>query len=525
MESTTKPSPSLSAPTGASVAAANTGSSRKIVIGVIAAAIAILLPHIPSSDAGFFSTFSPGNSNSIFPIFTIVLCAVYALFALGLNIVVGFAGLLDLGYVAFFLVGAYVAAWLMSGFFYNVNFSFLSGAFRPEGKTPAGVHLTFWLVVPIAAIVAAIVGVIIGAPTLRLKSDYLALVTLGFGEILPEVFRNAEKVTNGTKGIGPLDQIGTGPLALLPGINQRIGPSDYKAKYYVILVFLAFFAFVAIRLRDGKLGRAWMAIREDELAASLMGVPLMRTKLWSYAVGAAAGGVGGAFYATIVGTVNVDSFTFQLSIIILCSVILGGMGNVWGAILGGAVIAWVNYTGLLWTGNGYNGASGLKLWVIAAFVAVLGVVGALWLARTKGLHINWMWFGITAAVPTVGIFAAALASKIDGDAKRPLVWIALAGTVIALVALLNKLRESKALEGAPVAFAVITGAVLGLLTFRLVRSDFTVDLVKYQFGLFGLVLVLMMMFRPEGFIAAARSKAVKQSEATLREQDAQAVSA
>ncbi len=373
---------------------------RKLITGVIALLVAVFLPHIPTSDAGFFSTFSPGNSNGIIPIFTIVLCAVYALFALGLNVVVGFAGLLDLGYVAFFLVGAYVAAWLMSGFFYNVKFSFLSGAFKFEGVEQPGIHLTFFLVVIIAAVVAALVGVVIGAPTLRLKSDYLALVTLGFGEILPEVFRNAEKFTNGTKGIGPLDQIGTGPLAVLPGFNSRIGPSDYIAKYYVILVFLGLFAFISVRLRDGKLGRAWMAIREDELAASLMGVPLMKTKLWSYAVGAMAGGVGGAFYATIVGTVNVDSFTFQLSIIILCAVILGGMGNVWGAILGGTAITWVNYTGLVWVGRSFNSVAGTN-----------------------------------------------------------------------------------------------------------------VDLVKYQFGFFGLVLVLMMLFRPEGFIPAARSKAVKQSEA------------
>ena len=354
--------------------------------------IAALLPHL-----GFTQ-----NSESVLPIFTIVLCAVYALFSLGLNIVVGFAGLLDLGYVAFFLVGAYVAAWLMSGFFYKRNVFFLDGLVAFDGVKVPGIHITFWIVVVIAGIVAAVAGVIIGAPTLRLKSDYLALVTLGFGEILPEVFRNAEPVTNGTKGIGPVDPIGTGPLNLIPGFNKRIGPSDYIAKYYVILIFCAIFVWISIRLRDGRLGRAWMAIREDELAASMMGVPLMKTKLWSYAVGAFAGGVGGAFYATIVGTVNVDSFTFQFSIIILCAVILGGMGNVWGAILGGVVITWFNYTGLTWIGAQFNKVAGTN-----------------------------------------------------------------------------------------------------------------VSLTKYQFGFFGLVLVLMMLFRPEGFIPAARSKAVKQSEALL----------
>jgi branched-chain amino acid transport system permease protein len=155
----------------------------------------------------------------------------------------------------------------------------------------------------------------------------------------------------------------------------------------VILVFCALFVWVSLKLRDGRLGRAWMAIREDELAASLMGVPLMRTKLWSYAVGAVAGGVGGAFYATIVGTVNVDNFTFQFSIIILCAVILGGMGNVWGSILGGVVITWFNYTGLVWISDklGIN----LKKYEFAFFGLVLVVMmlfrpqGFIPAARTK----------------------------------------------------------------------------------------------------------------------------------------------
>ncbi len=346
------------------------------------------------------------------PLFTVVLCAVYALFALGLNIVVGFAGLLDLGYVAFFLFGAYTSAWLMSDFFYQVNprdpsskqfgfnVHFLSTALH---KIP-GIHLSFWIVIIVAAAITAVAGLVIGAPTLRLKSDYLALVTLGFGEILPEVFRNGDNVvgynlTNGTKGIGPVDKIGMGFLDILPGIPKTIVSSDYKTKYYVILLFCALFMYASIKLRDGRLGRAWMAIREDELAASLMGVPLMRTKLWSYAVGAIAGGVGGAFYATIVGTVNVDNFTFSFSIIVLCAVILGGMGNVWGAVLGGVAITWFNYTGLVYIGKQVN--------------------------RGLGTHVN---------------------------------------------------------------------------------------LKNYEFMFFGFVLVLMMLFRPEGFIPAARSRQVKKAD-------------
>jgi branched-chain amino acid transport system permease protein len=255
-----------------------------------------------------------------------------------------------------------------------------------------GIHITFWLVVIVAGVVAAIAGVIIGAPTLRLKSDYLALVTLGFGEILPEVFRNGDdllglNLTNGTKGIGPIDNVGMGPLALIPGVPKVIVSSDFQTKYYVILAFCLIFIWVSLKLRDGRLGRAWMAVREDELAASLMGVGLMKTKLWSYAIGAMAGGVGGAFYATIVGTVNVDNFTFQFSIIILCAVILGGMGNVWGAVLGGVVITWFNYTGLVWISDklGIN----LKKYEFAFFGMVLVVMmlfrpqGFIPAARTK----------------------------------------------------------------------------------------------------------------------------------------------
>ena len=216
----------------------------------------------------------------------------------------------------------------------------------------------------IAALVAAIAGVVIGAPTLRLKSDYLALVTLGFGEILPEVFRNGDDLGVSTsptapRESAPVDNVGMGFLDWHPRRSKIITSSDFQTKYYVILVFCGSVRVgVAQACATASLGRAWMAIREDELAASLMGVPLMRTKLWSYAVGAVAGGVGGAFYATIVGTVNVDNFTFQFSIIILCAVILGGMGNVWGSHPRRVVITWFNYTGLVWISVAINNTFG-----------------------------------------------------------------------------------------------------------------------------------------------------------------------
>lgn len=470
-------------------------------------AIALLLPHL-----GFTE-----DSQGVMPIFTIVLMAVYALFSMGLNIVVGFAGLLDLGYVAFFLFGAYVAAWLMSGFFYNRRVFFLDAVVPFDGVKPPGIHLTFWVVVVIAGVATAIIGVIIGAPTLRLKSDYLALVTLGFGEILPEAFRNAEKVTNGTKGIGPVDPIGTGFLHVLPGFNKRIGPSDYIAKYYVILACLAAFVFISVRLRDGRLGRAWMAIREDELAASLMGVPLMKTKLWSYAVGAFAGGVGGAFYATIVGTVNVDSFTFQFSIIVLCAVILGGMGNVWGAIVGGAVIAWFNYTGLVWGGQKFNEASSVRLWVLVAVVLflALGLGWGLLASAKKSRGVVWML--PVAAVGAIAVVAAAIVSKSSNELVSKLgILVALAAGITGLMWLQKEFVLSrKEILAGPFWLAATGGMLAGSFLLRIVRPEVSVDLVKYQFGLFGIVLVLMMLFRPEGIIPAARSRAVKQADALL----------
>jgi branched-chain amino acid transport system permease protein len=311
------------------------------------------------------------------PLTTMVLCAIFVMFTLGLNVVVGYAGLLDLGYVAFFLFGAYTAAWLMSSFFFQID----PGVHLFDAAQPAlpGLHISFWIVVPIAAVVAAIAGVIIGAPTLRLKSDYLALVTLGFGEILPQAFRNGESIkgfnlSNGTKGISPTDPLDLGWLSWTGLVDGSINVFDYKTRYYVIFALAVVFVLISLRLRDGKLGRAWLAIREDELAASLMGVPLMRTKLWAYGVGAAAGGIGGAFYCVSLGGVNVDTFNFQFSVIVLCMVILGGMANVYGCILGAVILTWVNYTGMTEVGNAINNTFGTSISVPKYQFLVFGVV-------------------------------------------------------------------------------------------------------------------------------------------------------
>jgi branched-chain amino acid transport system permease protein len=279
---------------------------------------------------------------------------VYVICALGLNIVVGYAGLLDLGYVAFWAIGGYCAGWFMSEFFYMINIHFYGSV----AKAAPGIHVNFWGVLLIGGLVCAFFGILIGAPTLRLKSDYLAIVTLGFGEIIPQIFFNGDDIggfnlSNGTKGITILDPI--------PAGIKNIGPFDFGYKF-IIFVFLAFvMIFISLRLRKGRLGRAWLAIREDELAASMMGVPLMQTKLAAYAVGAFAGGLGGVAFATHVDGVYAERFNFSISIFLLAMVVLGGMGNVWGVILGALLLSWINSTGLPAFGQTFNNRFGTEI--------------------------------------------------------------------------------------------------------------------------------------------------------------------
>ena len=281
---------------------------------------------------------------------------VWVICAIGLNIVVGYAGLLDLGFVAFWAIGGYCAGWFMSTFFYQVNVHFLSAA----PPAAVGIHINWWIVLAMAGCICAFVGVLIGAPTLRLKSDYLAIVTLGFGEIIPQIFMNGDDIngfnlSNGTKGISPLD-----PIAVYPGA-KALGPFDLATKFLLFAVIVAFCIFVSLRIREGRLGRAWLAIREDELAASMMGVPLMRSKLAAYAVGAFMGGLGGVVFAVHVNGVFADRFNFSISIILLAMVVLGGMGNVWGVILGALLLAWVNSTFLPEAGETINDAFGTDI--------------------------------------------------------------------------------------------------------------------------------------------------------------------
>jgi branched-chain amino acid transport system permease protein len=285
---------------------------------------------------------------------------IFAIMAIGLNMVVGYAGLLDLGYVAFYAIGAYTAAWLASPHFaaYGISFDLGSVAEKPILQV-GGIHLTIWLVIFVAGVLAALVGVLIGLPTLRLRGDYLAIVTLGFGEILPQIARNGDKdglgfdLTGGPPGINPIDPPGFGhwlsahaglPVSYLR--EQGTYVNFVTLMFWTAVALLAFTVFCSIRLRDSRLGRAWIAIREDETAAAAMGIPLMRTKTLAYASGAFFGGVAGAWYATIKTGVFPDDFFFNISILILSMVILGGMGNVWGVIAGAAFLQYLNLEGV-----------------------------------------------------------------------------------------------------------------------------------------------------------------------------------
>jgi branched-chain amino acid transport system permease protein len=281
-----------------------------------------------------------------------VTILVFVTMAVGLNIVVGYAGLLDLGYVAFYAIGAYTAGWFASGQFEQVNIHF--GSIGPTGKL-AGIHISIWLVFLIAGVITAIGGILIGLPTLRLRGDYLAIVTLGFGEIIPQAVRNADKqgvgfnLTGGTFGIQPIDSPGFGQHlhdALgLPVTYQQSLHAD-RLFFWTVLVVLLVTIFCSLRLRDSRLGRAWIAIREDETAAGAMGVPLMRTKTWAYAIGAFFGGIAGAYIATFNAGAFPTQFDFNISVFLLCMVILGGMGSLWGVVVAGIILAWLNVEGL-----------------------------------------------------------------------------------------------------------------------------------------------------------------------------------
>jgi len=239
----------------------------------------------------------------------------FIVLALGLNVVVGFAGLLDLGYAAFFAIGAYTVAFLTSS---DSPFTFTDTA-----------PVNFWLAMIAAAVVAAIFGVLLGAPTLRLRGDYLAIVTLGFGEIVPLVLRNMPDVTKGVQGMKPIG------VPVIPGVKFGISTEPW---YFLILAILLLSVFLTGRLRDSRIGRAWMAIREDEVAAASMGINPVTTKLFAFSLGASFSGFAGSVWASYLQVISPDQFDFSVSIFVLLMIVIGGMGNIPGVIVGGLIL-------------------------------------------------------------------------------------------------------------------------------------------------------------------------------------------
>jgi branched-chain amino acid transport system permease protein len=275
-----------------------------------------------------------------------IIALAYVVMALGLNLVVGFAGLLDLGYVAFYALGAMAVGWWASDFFTGAGGAEKGIHVGVSGfaATLPGIHVNFLFILVGAIIVCAIAGAIIGLPTLRLRGDYIAIVTLAFGEIIGRIFQNGDELTvithyklsNGRQSISPIDSID------VPFLDPFDSALNLRPYYWTVFALVLVVLFVNLRLRDSKLGRAWIALREDEVAAASMGVPLVKTKLLAYATGGAFGGISGAFLGAYFSSVNANQFQFGLSIFILAMVILGGLGSIWGVVLGAVALSFVN---------------------------------------------------------------------------------------------------------------------------------------------------------------------------------------
>ena len=281
------------------------GSHRSISLIAGMAAVAALLPLIVLLPP--FSSFSVQNVW----IDGFTIAGIYVLLAIGLNVVVGLSGLLDLGYAAFFAIGSYTYAFAASPFTNN--------------------DFPFWPMLLVGAVMAATFGILLGAPTLRLRGDYLAIVTLGFGEIVPIVILNSSTYTDGPNGIG-----GISP----PTLGDFVFPTTGNPwPFYLTMVALVTLSMILVyRLQDSRLGRAWMAIREDELAAATNGINTVTTKLLAFALGASTAGLAGVFMASKLQTVTPNLFRFDVSFTVLAMVVLGGMGNIWGVAIGAFII-------------------------------------------------------------------------------------------------------------------------------------------------------------------------------------------
>lgn len=296
---------------------------KKIVVFLLAAVGLLILPFIAQQ-----------FGNAWVRIIDIAL--LYVLLALGLNIVVGYAGLLDLGYVAFYAVGAYLFGLLASSHLWD-QFPAIAAMF------PNGLHAPLWVVIPLAAFFAGIAGVLLGAPTLRLRGDYLAIVTLGFGEIIRVFLNNLDhpvNITNGPKGVGPIDSMHIFGFDF--GKRHEIFGYDIPPVinyYFLFLSLVVISVLICYRLERSRIGRAWMAVREDEIAAKAMGINTRNMKLLAFGMGATFGGVAGVMFAGYQSFITPEAFSLQESIMIVAMVVLGGIGHIPGVIVGALLLA------------------------------------------------------------------------------------------------------------------------------------------------------------------------------------------
>ncbi|HET7168790.1 MAG TPA: hypothetical protein VFI69_06270 [Candidatus Limnocylindrales bacterium] len=355
---------------------------RRIGVLVILAVLAVVYPVAFRALESTFP-FIPWPGTAV-----LITCATFGILALGLNIVMGFAGLLDLGYVAFYAIGAYTTAFLASSHF--------------------GIHISWWIVVWIAVATAAIFGILLGAPTLKLRGDYLAIVTLGFGEIVRIVFRNLGDITLKLPDfLG--GQMIIGPNANLTGGNVGINPIDPPTipiggpwgdqivfsnqnaifSWYLVLALMALTFLICVRLRDSKLGRAWMAIREDETAAAAMGINTVTTKLLAFSLGASFSGFAGAFTGAYNTAIFAETFNFNVSILVVVIIIFGGIGSLRGVVIGAFVVQYIDKTLLPFLGDN----------VVNGPLQSLGnATGIQLLTDFKLTTYNYLLFGILLAI-------------------------------------------------------------------------------------------------------------------------------
>jgi branched-chain amino acid transport system permease protein len=308
----------------------------------------------------YFQSFSRNVFPLPFPEDAVVtFMMIFGIMAIGLNIVAGFAGLLDLGYVAFYAFGAYTAAFFASPHFTSVHFVL----FTNTAANIPGIHLPFWIIVPLGMAIAALFGVLLGAPTLRLRGDYLAIVTLGFGEIVPVVFKNLAQVTF---EFGPIHlvnanltggNLGINPIDAPQFFGIRFGSSSGIAAVYLGMVLLLAAILFARNLERSRMGRAWIAIREDEVAAEMMGINTVRTKLLAFGLGASFAGIAGTLQASYQGVTASDFFAFSTSILVLIMIIVGGIGNIWGVLVGTLALVFVDKTFLPYLGQRFAAIS------------------------------------------------------------------------------------------------------------------------------------------------------------------------